>query len=78
MKTEEAGSPLRLRMAIKRPSYVISRGMLTPQGLSKLPTARESEFRDMNQFSGIGIVSLEFRVLENKECYRQFWGAPGS
>jgi len=23
---------------------------------------RKSEFRDMNQFSGIGIVSLEFRV----------------
>jgi hypothetical protein len=22
----------------------------------------ESEFRDMNQFSGIGIVSLEFKV----------------
>jgi hypothetical protein len=29
----------------------------------KLPTDCESEFRDMNQFSGIGIVSLEFRVL---------------
>jgi len=28
-----------------------------------------SEFRDMNQFSGIGIVSLEFR-------YRQFWDVP--
>jgi len=28
----------------------------------KLPIGRESEFRDMNQFSGIGIVSLEFRV----------------
>jgi len=27
-----------------------------------LPIGRESEFRDMNQFSGIGIVSLEFRV----------------
>ena len=23
---------------------------------------RESEFRDMNKFSGIGVVSLEFRV----------------
>jgi hypothetical protein len=28
----------------------------------KLPIGRESEFRDMNQFSGIGIVSLEFRL----------------
>ena len=26
----------------------------------KLPIGRESEFRDMNHFSGIGIVSLEF------------------
>jgi hypothetical protein len=31
---------------------------------------RESEFRDMNQFSGIGAVSLEF---QKKESYRQFW-----
>jgi hypothetical protein len=29
---------------------------------SKLPIGRESEFQDMSQFSGIGIVSLEFRV----------------
>jgi len=28
----------------------------------KLPIGRESEFRDMNQFSGIGIVSPEFWV----------------
>jgi len=28
----------------------------------KLPIGREPEFRDMNQFSEIGIVSLEFRV----------------
>jgi hypothetical protein len=28
----------------------------------KLPIGREPEFRDMNQFSGIGVVSLEFRI----------------
>jgi len=28
----------------------------------KLPIGHESEFRDMNQFAGIGIVSLEFRL----------------
>ena len=28
----------------------------------KLPIGRVSEFRDMNEFSGISIVSLEFRV----------------
>jgi hypothetical protein len=28
----------------------------------KLPIGHEWEFRDMNQFSGIGIASLEFRV----------------
>ena len=28
----------------------------------RLPIGRESEFRDMNPFSGMGIVSLEFRV----------------
>jgi hypothetical protein len=31
---------------------------------------RESEFRDMSQFSGIGVVSLKF---QKKESYRQFW-----
>jgi len=30
--------------------------------IPKLPIGRESEFREMNQFSGIGIVSLESRV----------------
>jgi hypothetical protein len=29
---------------------------------AKLPIGREPEFRDMNPFSGIGVVSLEFRV----------------
>jgi len=32
----------------------------------KLPIGRESEFRDMNPFSGIGIVSLEFQVLTSR------------
>jgi hypothetical protein len=30
--------------------------------IPKLPIERESEFRVMNRFSGIGIVSLEFWV----------------
>ena len=33
----------------------------------KLPTGPEPEFRDMNQFSGIGVVSLEFRVQEKQK-----------
>jgi len=46
----------------------------------KLQKERRSEFRDMNQFSGIGIVSLKFLAspksgssLDEKEPYLQFW-----
>jgi len=48
----------------------------------KLPIGRESEFLDMNPFSGIGIVApprnswhhlKSASSLEKKKSYRQFW-----
>jgi hypothetical protein len=46
------------------PSHITSTGIRRQaRQILKLPVGRESEFPDMNQFSGIGVVSLEFRIF---------------